>query len=86
MVDEDIVIIGSIAKAGTAIIAEDKCDELLTRFSESYINKAKAVIDDLSVLNTLEIIDGYNISYLKALSEGGVNGALWEMADTGKKD
>lgn len=85
MVDEDIVIIGSIAKAGTAIIAEDKCDELLTRFSESYINKAKAVIDDLSVQKALEIIDGYNISYLKALSEGGVNGALWEMADTGKK-
>ncbi len=82
--DEDIVVIGNIAMAGTAIIAEDKSTELLTRFSESYINKARSIIENLSIQNALKIIEDYNISYIQALSEGGINAALWEMADMGK--
>lgn len=82
--DEDIVVIGSIAKAGTAMISDDRFDELLNRFSESYINKAKAIINDLSVQKALEIINGFDISYVAALSEGGINATLWEMADIGK--
>lgn len=82
---EDIVIIKHIAMAGTVIITEDRYEELRKRFSELYLDSAKAIIDELSLLEVYEIIAKSQIpySYMCALSEGGINGALWEMADLG---
>lgn len=83
--DEDIVVICNIAMAGTVIITEDKYEELRSRFSEIYLESAKSIIDDLSLLKVQDILacSDNAYSYMSALSEGGINAALWEMADMG---
>ena len=83
--DEDIVVIKYIAMAGTVIITEDRYDELRTRFSDMYLESAKSILSELSLLQVQSILcsEKVDYSYMSALSEGGINAALWEMADIG---
>lgn len=83
--DEDIVVIKYIAMAGTVIITEDRYDELRTRFSDMYLESAKSILSELSLLQVQSILCSGKVdySYMSALSEGGINAALWEMADIG---
>lgn len=82
--EEDIIVLGYIAMAGTAMIAEDKSEELATRFSTGYIDGAREIINHISNQDALKVLADLDVTYVQALSEGGINGALWEMADIGK--
>jgi len=82
--DEDILVINNIAMAGTVIIAEDRFEELSGRFSVMYLEKAKQLLQKMSMQEAISELRKLDITYVAALSEGGINGALWEMADIGK--
>ncbi len=66
---------------GSTIIAEEKEKELLAcDISQEELNEAKAYIDSLSVLKEGMICAGVGIKYMHDITEGGIEGAVWEAS------
>ena len=64
---------------GTGIIANEKEDELKEWFSDTFIDDAKAFLDDISVVPEGLIARKY-ASCMHDITESGVYGALWEIS------
>ena len=67
---------------GTAIIAREKEDELKESIDPEVIQTAKDMINDISVLNEGAIAADAGADSMHDATEGGVLGALWEMAES----
>ncbi|MBR5565532.1 MAG: AIR synthase family protein [Roseburia sp.] len=77
----DIVVTKWVGIEGTSIIAKEKEEELKTRFSASFIDKAKELDVYLSVLSEAAVAVNSGVSAMHDITEGGIFGALWEMAE-----
>ena len=77
----DIVVSKWIGIEGTSIIAKEKEDELKTRFSMPFIENAKGLDVYLSVLSEAAVAVKSGVSAMHDITEGGIFGALWEMAE-----
>lgn len=77
----DIVVTKWVGIEGTLIIAKEKEEELKTRFSASFIDKAKELDVYLSVLSEAAVAVNSGVSAMHDITEGGIFGALWEMAE-----
>jgi hydrogenase maturation factor len=66
---------------GTSIIAKEREEELLTRFSRSFVETAKGFDQYLSVLPEARLAAEFGISAMHDVTEGGIYGALWELAE-----
>lgn len=77
----DILVTKWIGIEGTSIIAKEKETELLTRFSAPFIEKAKDLDSYISVLSEAAVATGSGVSAMHDVTEGGIFGALWEMAE-----
>ena len=77
----DILITKWIGIEGTAILAKEKEPELLTHFTRSFIDRAKGFDQWLSVLPESRIAVSCGVSAMHDVTEGGIYGALWEMAE-----
>lgn len=77
----DIVVTKWIGIEGTSIIAKEKEEELKTRFSTSFIDKAKDLDVYLSVLSEAAVAVDAGVGAMHDITEGGIFGALWEMAE-----
>ena len=77
----DIVVTKWVGIEGTSIIAKEKEEELKTRFSASFIDKAKGLDVYLSVLSEAAVAVNSGVSAMHDITEGGIFGALWEMAE-----
>lgn len=64
---------------GTAILARDKKEKLLTRFSENFIEKAAAMLSGISVVKEARIGRMVGVTAMHDVTEGGIFGALWEL-------
>ncbi len=80
-VGQDILVTKWIGIEGTSIIAKEKEEELLGRFSRSFVDTAKGFDQYLSVLPEAMLASDFGISAMHDVTEGGVYGALWEMAE-----
>lgn len=78
--EQDIVMVKYAAMEGTAIIAREKESELRTRYSQDFIQNAKDLLDEMSVLKEALIAKDYEVSAMHDVRNGGVYGALWELA------
>ncbi|MCR4611148.1 MAG: AIR synthase family protein [Lachnospiraceae bacterium] len=76
----DIVMTKAIALEGTSIIAKEKESELLTHFPEQMIDKAKSFDKEILITKEAMLIKDMAVS-LHDVTEGGIYGALWEMAE-----
>jgi len=79
--EQDIVVTKWIGLEATAILAKEKEEELRTVFKEDFIDKAKKFDKYLSVLPEAKIARESGVSAMHDITEGGVLGALWEMAN-----
>ena len=80
--DMDIIVTKWIGLSGTAMLAYEKSEELKSRYPEDYIENAKSFIDILSVYDEMEILKSLDgIGYISAVSETGIFGRLWNMAE-----
>ena len=79
--EQDIVVTKWIGLEATAILAKEKEEELRTVFKEDFIDKAKEFDKYLSVLPEAKIARESGVSAMHDITEGGVLGALWEMAN-----
>lgn len=77
----DIVVSKWIALEGTSILAKEKQRELLERFSESFVFRAQKFDQMLSVIPEAATAVKSGVSAMHDVTEGGIFGALWEMAE-----
>lgn len=78
---QDILVTKWIGIEGTSIIAKEKESELLARFSESFVDTAKGFDQYLSVVPESRIAVEHGVSAMHDVTEGGIYGALWEVAE-----
>lgn len=78
----DIVITKWIGLEGTSIIAKEKECELLTRYPGDMVETAKSFDQYLSVVPEAAVAVKSGVSAMHDVTEGGIFGALWEMAES----
>ncbi len=78
---QDILVTKWIGIEGTAIIAKEKEKELRKRFSKDFVDTAKGFDAWISVLPEAEIAVRTGVSAMHDVTEGGIYGALWELAE-----
>lgn len=76
----DIIASKWIGLEGTAILACEKEQELLQRYSQPFLHKAQEFAAQLSILPEAAAAAKSGVSAMHDVSEGGIFGALWEMA------
>ena len=77
----DILVTKWIGIEGTAILAKEKEGELLAKFSAPFVEKAKALDVYISVQSEAAVAVRSGVSAMHDVTEGGIFGALWEMAE-----
>ena len=77
----DILITKWIGIEGTSILAKEKEAELLTHFRQDFLDVAKSFDQYLSVLPEARVAVSCGVSAMHDVTEGGIFGALWEMAE-----
>lgn len=82
--EQDVVITKWIGLEATAILAKEREAFLLEKFSPAFVNEAKGFERYLSVVPEGRLAADMGASAMHDITEGGVFGALWEMAAAGK--
>ncbi len=77
----DILIANWIALEGTVLLAAEKEQELLTRYTAPFLDKTKALKEFLDIQKAAQIAAGHGVSAMKDGSRGGIFGTLWEFAE-----
>ncbi len=77
----DILIANWIALEGTLILAAEKEQELLTRYTAPFLDKTKALKKFLDIQKAAQIAAGHGVGAMKDGSRGGIFGTLWEFAE-----
>lgn len=77
----DILVSKWIGIEGTSIIAKEKEEELKTHFAVPFIENAKALDAYISVQSEAAVAVTSGVSAMHDVTEGGIFGALWEMAE-----
>lgn len=80
----DIVATKWIGLEGTAILASEREEELRTRYAKPFIDSAKEFAQWISILPEAAVAVSYGACALHDVSEGGIFGALWELAESSK--
>lgn len=78
----DIVATKWVALEGTAILAREKEEELRTRYAQPFIDNAKVFGQMMSILPEAAVAVKSGASAMHDVSEGGIFGALWELAES----
>lgn len=79
---QDIVVSKWIGLEGTSIIAKEREDMLLTRFPSYLVQEAKAFDRFLSIVPEAAAAGKSGASAMHDVTEGGIFGALWELAES----
>jgi len=78
---DSIVLTKSAGIEGTAIIANDKESELVKSLGKTLVDNAKRFMDSISVVKEGIIAGEFGVSSMHDVTEGGVLGAVWEVAE-----
>lgn len=84
-VGQDIVMTKWAGIEGTSIIAREKEVELKAYYNHEFIDQAKALNQYISVVKEGKIASEYGVSLMHDATEGGLFGALWEMAAAARR-
>ena len=82
MPGDDILASKWIGLEGTSIIAKEKEDELFARYPLELVRTAQCFDKYLSVLPEAAVAVRSGVSAMHDVTEGGIFGALWEMAES----
>lgn len=77
---DSIILTKTAGIEGTAIIAYDREEELAENFGIAFTEKAKAFMEQISVVKEGVVAGEFGVSAMHDVTEGGVLGALWEIA------
>lgn len=76
----DILVSKWIGMEGTTILAKTREEELKTRYSAPFLEKAKRFEACLSIRSEAAVAAMSGVVAMHDISEGGIYGALWELA------
>ena len=79
---QDIVVTKWVALEGSAVLAKEREEELLKIFPPYLVKEAEGYSQYLSIIKEAAIAGKSNVSAMHDITEGGVFGALWEMAES----
>lgn len=79
---QDVVITKWVGLEGTSILAKEREEELAKKFPRHLIDEAKTYEQMLSVIPEAAIAVKSNVSAMHDITEGGVFGAFWELAES----
>jgi len=85
MAGDDIILTKFAGIEGTAIIAHDKERELKDKIEKDILEKAKSLVKDISVVKEGIIAGKFGVNSMHDVTEGGVLGAVWEVAEASGK-
>lgn len=77
----DLIVTKWIGLLGTALLAQEKEQELRQRYAQPFLDKAKTYSEYISILSEAAVASQSDVCAMHDLSEGGIFGALWEMAE-----
>lgn len=77
---DSILITKAVGLEGTAILAHDRADRLMSLLPGGVVERAKQFLDELSVVSeALAAVQG-NVTAMHDITEGGLLGGLYELA------
>lgn len=79
--NDDIIVTKLLGMEGSAIAINDYFDYIKDILSEEEVGEAKAYVDNISVVKEGRIAGSFGVNSMHDITEGGVLGALWEMAE-----
>lgn len=80
---QDIVMAGYAGYAGTSVLVRDGRRQLRERFGASFLDQAGSFMSASGAVERMASVGvRCNASAMKIVGEGGVFGALWEMAES----
>lgn len=77
---QDLVMTKWAGLEATAILSVEKEEQLRTRYSMEFLEGAQEMFKHLSVLEEAKIAKKFGAAAMHDITEGGIFGALWEMA------
>ncbi|NLM13751.1 MAG: AIR synthase [Epulopiscium sp.] len=80
-VGQDIIMTKWAGLEGTAILAKDYEKALLSHFSKEFLERAQSLNKSLSVVPEGRIAAQYGATSMHDATEGGILGAIWEIAE-----
>ena len=78
----DIVATKWVGLEGTAILAREKEEDLRSRYAQPFIDNAKVFGQMMSIIPEAAVAAKSGASAMHDVSEGGIFGALWELAES----
>ncbi|UZQ49073.1 AIR synthase family protein [Clostridium kluyveri] len=81
---DDIVVTKCLCLEGTSIIVNDYEDKLIGLLTKEEINEAKNYIEQISVVKEGIVSGEFGVNSMHDITEGGILGALWEIAEASK--
>ena len=78
---QDLVVTKWIGLEGTSIIAKEKEEQLLSKFAPAFVDTAKGFDQFISVIPEAATAMKSDVTAMHDVTEGGIFGALWEMAE-----
>lgn len=79
---QDVIVTKWIGLEGTSILAKERETALLSRYPKQLIETAKGFDQYLSVLREAATAVKSGVSAMHDVTEGGIFGALWEVAES----
>ncbi|SHH98066.1 AIR synthase family protein [Clostridium grantii] len=80
----DIIVTKDLCLEGTSIIANDFKDKAIKILNEEEIEEALSYSEKLSVVKEGKISGDFKVNAMHDITEGGILGALWELAEASK--
>lgn len=75
-----IVVTKKLAMEGTSIVLNDYFSDVKDILSQEEVKEGKSYINNLSVVKEGTLAGSFGVNSMHDITEGGVLGALWEMA------
>jgi len=82
--NQDVIMTKWIGIEGIRIISEMKREEILKSYTADFLNKAIGEIGEMSIVKESKIAMENGVTAMHDVAEGGIFGALWDMAEAGK--
>ncbi|MCM8711861.1 AIR synthase family protein [Clostridium sp. SYSU_GA19001] len=83
-IGDDIIVTKELGMEGTSIVINDYFNYVKDVLSNDEIEEAKGYINSISVVKEGIIAGEFGVNSMHDITEGGVLGALWEMATASK--